>query len=164
MSERFRRIAVECGKIIGFSEPKVEDELYSLTIGHTLVLLKPMAFDFEGEGILAVAEIGEFIEKIPDEVLGSLLAANVGFSETGGATLGVTMCEDNLLPDGSVDGDSSVVLSKVFSSGIDDGQKLCDQLNLFVDKAEEWQEKIKVMFQESAHQSLEIPSAAMMQV
>lgn len=162
MSERFKQIAIECGQIIGFKEPKVEDELYSLTIGDTLVLLKPMQHDFEGEGILAVAEVGSFIDKIPDETLRFLLAANIGFEFTKGATIGVTMNEENLVNESGVEGESSVVLSKVFSPAIDTGQKLCDQLNLFVDLAEEWQIQIKNLVQEHSDTHLDMHSAANM--
>lgn len=162
MSERFKQIAIECGKIIGFKEPKVEDELYSLTIGEILVLLKPMTHDFEGEGILAVAEIGTFIDKIPDKTLRFLLAANVGFEFTKGATIGVTMSDENLVDEFGVRGESSVVLSKIFSSAIDSGQKLCEQLNLFVDLAEEWQVQIKNLIQEHSDSNLDMSSAVNM--
>ncbi len=133
MSNRFKLIAEECGRVIGFANPNVPDDYYALEIGSTLVVLEPSDLSAEGPGIMLATEVGEFQDEIPTQVLRVLLGANIGFEFTQGATIG-------LAPD-----QTKVVLSRILSPGIDTGEKLAEQLNRFVDLAEYWQTAIAEM-------------------
>ncbi|RJG42775.1 type III secretion system chaperone [Motilimonas pumila] len=154
MSERFKLIAEECGRVIGFEKPNVPDDYYALQIGEILVVLEPTEVDTEGEGILAMAEVGELASDVPEKVLRMLLGANIGFEFTRGASLGLS-------PD-----DNKLLLSKIYSPAVDSGEKLANQLNLFVDVAEYWQSVVVDLQQQPQQSESEVlqPNINMLQV
>ncbi len=152
MSSRFKIIAQECGREIGFDEPNVADDYYGLKIDSVVVIMQPTDLDPEGAGILLSAEVGEFMGPLPEKILSLLLGVNIGFEFTQGTTLGLSPKQNKLF------------ISKICSPAIDSGEKLAEQVNAFVDTAEYWQKVVDELATYKESDTLIPPSMNMLQV
>ncbi len=141
----------ESAELIAAQSYDVKQDCYEIKGNDVLVRLKPTSVDFEGEGTLVETEIFRFTGDISDYALRLLLAVNIGFEYTQGTTLGVLADEPEDREKDSANNKqtgSCVILSKIFSSSIDTGEKLAVLLAHFIELANNWKAQIESITKE----------------
>lgn len=151
MSERFKQLATECARLIGFEKPVVNDNFYALLIDDLRVLIEPKQMLDDKEGLIFCCHIGQLTNMNRAQVSDFLLQKSADFTFSGAVSLGV-------LPESNM-----ITVYQVLPAEVDRAVLVVDELNQFVDIAERTAKEV-AQFKQTELSQDERPLANLMSV